>query len=263
MLNYDFIRKKAEEAKIDDITVMREYWQLLFLQKLYQLKGSENMIFKGGTAIRFLFNSFRFSEDLDFTAVVSKQKIAELLQETYDFYKKNTIETLEFKKERVWDKFEEESLRYRFLFTPKNRSQKISIRIDVSFREKPIETEKTVLTLFDYPISPYPLVRHLSGQEILAEKIRALFVRGKPRDLFDVWYLLTKKIPLQQKLLSKKFKIYPKLQFSLTKLKNLVSEYKESEIKKDLNQFLPIQYRQFYQQIKQENLKILQDIKAF
>lgn len=53
--------------------------------------------------------------------------------------------------------------------------------------------EQTILVPFDYPISPYPLVVHLSKEELLAEKIRALFVRGKPRDLFDLWFLLTKK----------------------------------------------------------------------
>ncbi len=52
MLNYNFIAKKSLEVKIDKITIEREYWQLLFLQRLYMQPFSENIFFKGGTAIR-------------------------------------------------------------------------------------------------------------------------------------------------------------------------------------------------------------------
>ena len=53
MLNYDFIAQKSEESQIDSVTIEREYWQLLFLQRLYNTDGSAEIFFKGGTAIRF------------------------------------------------------------------------------------------------------------------------------------------------------------------------------------------------------------------
>lgn len=254
MLNYDFIVKKSEDFQIDKVTIEREYWQLLFLQRLYMSNGSENIFFKGGTAIRFLFGSFRFSEDLDFTATAPKENIEEMLVSTFDFFKKNTTADLEFKKEKVYKKFEEASVKYRFLFKPKALSQKVSIRIDVSLREKPQTKEETILTPFDYPISPYPIVIHLKAVELLAEKIRALYIRGKPRDLFDLWFLLTKKIPIDQSMLKKKFAIYPRSQFSFKKLKEIISSYRENELKKDLNQFLPRNYREFYKKLKTEVL---------
>lgn len=254
MLNYDFIVKKSEESQIDKVTIEREYWQLLFLQRLYMSNGSENIFFKGGTAIRFLLGSFRFSEDLDFTAVAPKEKIEEILVSTFDFFKKNTTADLEFEKEKVDKNLEEESVKYRFLFKPNDLSQKVSIRIDVSLREKPQTKEETILTPFDYPISPYPLVVHLEATELLAEKIRALYIRGKPRDLFDLWFLLTKKIPIDQLMLKKKFAIYPRSQFSFKKLKEIISFYRENELKRDLNQFLPRNYREFYKKLKAEVL---------
>ena len=47
--------------------VVREYFQHLFLSFLYQEKKSECLLFKGGTALRLIWQSPRFSEDLDFT----------------------------------------------------------------------------------------------------------------------------------------------------------------------------------------------------
>lgn len=257
MLNNDFIRKKSIEAGIDTITIEREYWQLLFLQRLYLTPESENLFFKGGTAIRFLLGSFRFSEDLDFTAIIAKEKVEKLLLKTFNFFKTNTVYSLEFKKEKVLPKFEKNSLKYRFLFEPTNLTQKVSIRMDVSFREKPMTRESSVLIPFDYPISPYPLVCHLGREEILAEKIRALFVRKKPRDLFDLWFLLTKKVSLNQKIINKKFSLYPELKFNLASLKKAVASCEEAELKKDLNQFLPENYRGFYKKLKGEVLGLM------
>lgn len=250
MLNYDFIEKKALESKIDKFTIAREYYQLIFLQRLYLEKGSENIYFKGGTAIRFLFNSFRFSEDLDFTSTADKNKTEKILTNVFNFFIKSSADQVEIKKEKVWDKFSDISLKYRFLFFPSGYKQKVSIRIDVSLREKPKTKEESVLVPFDYPIFPYPLVVHLTGEELLAEKIRAFFVRGKPRDLFDLWFLLTKKIPINEKLIKEKFRLYKEIKFSPGRLEKIIADYDEREIKKDLNQFLPENYRNLYQKLK-------------
>lgn len=257
MLNYDFITNKAKEERIDQVTIAREYWQLLFLQRLYLAPGSQSIYFKGGTAIRFLLHSFRFSEDLDFTSTDKKEKVEKLLLTIFEFFAKKSSESLEFRKEKIYKKFEEESLKYRFLFNIRNYTQKTSIRIDISLRERPFTKEQTVLIPFDYPITPYPLILHLSQEELMAEKIRALFVRGKPRDLFDLWFLLTKKVSIDQKMIEKKLKLYPKLGFSLQHLKKIISSCDEKELKKDLNQFLPQHYRNFYKAIKTETLKLL------
>lgn len=252
MLNYNFIYEKAKESRIDNITIEREYWQLLWLQKIYLTPSSEKIFFKGGTAIRFLFQSFRFSEDLDFTSIIGQKDFENLINNVFTFFKEVCTSDIEIKREKVHQQFEDVSLRYRFLFLPRNISQKVSIRIDVSFREKPKTKDETLLIPFDYPISPYPLVVHLSAQEILAEKIRALFIRGKPRDLFDLWFLLSKNINLDEKIIKEKFKIYPKISFSMAELKKIIEKYDENELKRDLNQFLPVSYRNFYRKLKQE-----------
>lgn len=257
MLNYNFISQKARESRIDNITIEREYWQILWLQRIYLTPRSRGMFFKGGTAIRFLFQSFRFSEDLDFTSTLNQKDCEGLINEVFNFFKNNGPSDIEIKKERVVQRLEDVSLRYRFLFLPENTSQKSSIRIDISLREKPQTKDESIIIPFDYPVSPYPLVVHLSAREILAEKIRALFIRKKPRDLFDVWFLMTKNVKVNEETILEKFKIYPQHSYSLKELKRIVEGYDENELKKDLNQFLPLPYRNFYKKLKQEVTEML------
>src|SRR3990167_10374175 len=47
--------------------IVREYFQNVFLEQLYKLPGAEKLLFKGGTALRIIYGSPRFSEDLDFS----------------------------------------------------------------------------------------------------------------------------------------------------------------------------------------------------
>lgn len=257
MLDYDFIRQKAKESQFDNVTIEREYWQLLFLQRLYSQKGSEKLYFKGGTAIRFLLGSFRFSEDLDFTSTLEIKEIESLIEKCFSLLTKSSSVELELKKEEVPDRLTDASIRFRLLFLPAQTNQKVPIRLDISVREVPLEPEQSVLKPFDYPVSPYPLVMHLSAEELMAEKLRALFVRGKPRDLFDLWYLLTKKVAIKGKLVREKFKLYEDITFSKQELEERIRQYDKKVLKQDLNQFLPQNYRRFYQKLPEETLKLL------
>ena len=55
---------KQAQTKLEN--VVREYCQHLFLSYLYQQPHCERLLFKGGTALRIIFYSPRYSEDLDF-----------------------------------------------------------------------------------------------------------------------------------------------------------------------------------------------------
>lgn len=253
MINYDFVVKKAEREKIDTVTIIREYWQFIWLQKIYERKESSKIYFKGGTAIRFLYGSFRFSEDLDFTSLLSKRENKKITSGSFRQISRTTVEEVELKEQRTLL----DSLSFRFLFSTPFASQKFSVRMDFSKREKPFTHEKSVLVPFDYPITPYPLVVHFAKEELLAEKIRALFIRKKPRDLFDLWFLLTKGVKIEEGLIKKKMKIYPKIHFSLEELMKIIKKMEEKKLKQDLNQFLPYQYRYFYKELKDQVLKLL------
>jgi predicted nucleotidyltransferase component of viral defense system len=67
MIETSVIRGLANRCQTTAENVVREYFQHLFLSAIYRKKGSEKLLFKGGTALRIVWHSPRFSEDLDFT----------------------------------------------------------------------------------------------------------------------------------------------------------------------------------------------------
>jgi len=59
------IDKKADSNT--NLNRVREYIQSYFLYTIYRKKYYQNLIFTGGTALRFIYGIRRFSEDLDFS----------------------------------------------------------------------------------------------------------------------------------------------------------------------------------------------------
>jgi len=64
MITQNQLKSLSKTYQMDGFTIFREYLQLVFLSYLYRERKSNRIYFKGGTAIRLLFDSPRFSEDL-------------------------------------------------------------------------------------------------------------------------------------------------------------------------------------------------------
>jgi len=243
MISGDFLDNKAKTSKIDRYTILREYLQLLFLRYFYEEKTKGlKVYFKGGTAIRFLFNSFRFSEDLDFTGVGEGKIINRILKNLLPKVERESGFKIAIKDEKV---FEKRSLGYRLVFVGEGLRQPLGIRLDFSFRERPLDPETSYLSVMDYPVSPLPLIEHLSRKEITAEKIRAIFSRSQPRDLFDLWFLFKGGARVEWGMVKSKMKYYPEIVYSKNILIEKIAKYKTEEMKRDLNQFIPEGYRRY------------------
>ena len=258
MISSEFLDQKASSSQIDRYTIIREYIQLLFLRYFYEYKKpGVKTFFKGGTAIRFLFNSFRFSEDLDFTSIGAMADVEKILKDILPELETESGFRILIKDEKT---FKEIGAGYR-LVLQRNQfiRQPLGIRLDFSFREKPIESEVSSIAVHDYPISPFPLVIHLSKKEILAEKVRALLVRGKPRDLFDLWFLLKQKTKLEWEFVIKKMEYYPDIEINKRILEEKIQEFEPEEFRKDLNQFLPSNYRRHYANIIKEACLLIKE----
>src|SRR3989338_10452000 len=64
--------------------IVREYFQHVFLSELYKLPNAEKLLFKGGTALRIVYGSQRFSEDLDFSLFgVAQNEIKSFVEELF------------------------------------------------------------------------------------------------------------------------------------------------------------------------------------
>ena len=68
MLTFDQIKEYFDPflARRNPKGVLVEYLQYEFMDSLFKQSGSEKLSFIGGTAIRIIYNSKRFSEYLDF-----------------------------------------------------------------------------------------------------------------------------------------------------------------------------------------------------
>lgn len=245
MITQRQLEELSVDFGIDKFTIFREYLQLVFLNNLYKEKESEKVCFKGGTCLHFLYHSPRFSEDLDFSTTLPRETIKNLLQKII----KNTQREipgvgLDF----IYSG--KKSLRYKIKYHGREFKYPLSIRIDFSF-EKPLLKSAVSRIESKIPLGFFSFVVYLKEEEILAEKIRAFLIRRKGRDIFDLWYLLDRKIPLKKQLLNKKLRevnlIFDKRVF-LKKVEN----YSLKELRLDLGRFLPRHYRKIIPKIKKE-----------
>ena len=68
MITGEQLEKLAREYQTSLFpNTIREYYQHIFLEHLYQVPEADRLLFKGGTALRTVYGSPRFSEDFDFS----------------------------------------------------------------------------------------------------------------------------------------------------------------------------------------------------
>lgn len=244
MITTEQIAALATSFEIDQFSVLREYLQVLFLTYLSRSPDAMHIYFKGGTALRLLLHSFRFSSDLDFTTTLPPHTVTQRLQAIVQSMAR---EVPSFQLVQVRNK--RSAITAHLRYTSPEVSYPLVIHLECSIRERPL-TSKTTLLETQYPISPYPWVMHLDWSEILAEKVRALMMRVKGRDLFDLWYLLTKGVELNWKLVNKKMILYHQ-RVTREDLLQRVRIILSSQLKRDLTPFLPRSHRQLPMQLQE------------
>ena len=235
MITKEEIQRFSQKYKINQTVIFREYLQLWFLSQLYTTGGSERVFFKGGTAIHFLLKSFRFSEDLDFTVQFEVNEFEKLISRI--FKKTLQIEGLSIKEKKTIT-----GKSFILVYAGELLEFKVFVSLDFSFREKILSPQKSIFTT-DYPIVFTDFVHHLSFEEILAEKIRAILTRKKGRDIFDIWFLLNKGINFDFSLIEEKMSYYPKISWSKDLTIKTIDGFPLKEFEKDLRPFLPLPER--------------------
>jgi len=235
MITKEQISHLAKKNKMNETTIFREYLQLLFLNKLYSKKQGENIFFKGGTALHLIYKAPRFSEDLDFTVDLKEKEFSTFIKQLFDFLSKE--EAVEFKERKT-------TVGKRFLLTaePTVLPYKTFVNLDFSFREKVLFPQKSIVET-DYPVLFTSYVYHLSKEEIFAEKVRALLTRGKGRDLYDLWYLITLGIKINKDLVKEKLKYYHLEKITKDKILDRIRSFSSKDFVLDLRPFVPLNQR--------------------
>lgn len=245
MLTRNQLSQTAKDFKIDQFTVFREYLQLIFLNYLYQEKEAEKIYFKGGTCLRLLYDSPRFSEDLDFSTALSARTLKNLLDK---LIKKIQKELPQANLSSVWPG--ENSLRYKISYLGKEFKYPLNIRLDF-FSEKILLSPHVSSITSEIPLNFSGLILGLKPEEILAEKIRAFLLRNKGRDVFDFWYLLQKGTLLNKKIINQKLKKVG-LHFDQGKFLQKIKKYPDKKLELDVAKFLPDHYRKIIPLLKEK-----------
>lgn len=233
MLEIENLKKIAQFKRLSSLQAEKDYIQDAVLFSLYQ-KVSDEFVFKGGTCLYKCYSLLRFSEDLDFT--VSKNvkigKIVASLLENLEFLniKGQVKETREYLQQ----------INVHLLFKgPLYRGRKSELcflPLNLSLRERPLMIQKEGYHSL-YPEIPAFDLFLMSEPEILAEKVRAIYTRNKPRDVYDFWFLLKKKIHFDRNLVEQKLKLYD-LHFDISIFKERLQE-KEKLWLTDLKPLVP------------------------
>lgn len=235
MITQEQVKAFAKQYKIHESVIFREYLQIVFLQKLYQKTPSQKIFFKGGTAIHLIYNAPRFSEDLDFSVALPMSE--------FESYILSVFKRIEDEEGITWK--ERKSIAGKqFLISAENLlPYKTHVILDFSFREKILSIDRTVLQTF-YPMVFNSFVYHLSREEILAEKIRAIMTRRKGRDLYDLWYLLSIGVEIRHDMVVKKMAYYEVSNISSADILKRVSSFPQKDFVVDLRPFVPINERE-------------------
>lgn len=190
MLSLNSIAELTKNYQTTEINVAREYCQHLFLSYLYQKRNSEAILFKGGTALRIIYHSSRFSEDLDFSCFVIKTKdLEEIILNTISEIEDTGIK-VEIKDAKVT------SGGYLGMFYFDFLNFKEAIRIECSFRGKTKIKPEVILINSDY--IPAFNIFCLPFKHLIREKISALLERTKPRDFYDLYFILRMNFPVDK-----------------------------------------------------------------
>lgn len=196
MIEKKQVQNLADRWQTTADNVVREYFQQLFLSRLYQEKGSDGLLFKGGTALRIIWQSPRFSEDLDFTGVsVTIKEIETLIEGALAKIEMEGVQT-----EIVESK--STSGGYLAIFQFATSEYKSRIQVEVSLRNGKKAIGTATLVQSDLVV-PYTLI-HLKEEQLIAEKIQACLTRSKARDFYDLYFILRSRMAFKEAFIQDK-----------------------------------------------------------
>jgi len=239
-----------------------EIAQLILLHQLYMQPGSQNLIFQGGTAIRWCYGGSRFSEDLDFVTPLPPEGVRKILTAAIPGLQRVMIPHFGVGSVSISEKgARKEALKYFVDFRPENSREKIAVKLEfegliTGAMPQRINHILSSLSAVAYMIAagefrvprPHAVVAAETPEEILSDKVRSLLERRylKGRDLFDVWHLCSVlKTSVDPEIIARKFVMY-QAPFTAQREMNFFACPSEEgrtamqqAIDRDLSRFLP------------------------
>lgn len=189
------ISKAAERDRVAERTVEKDYAIHWIMLGLATTPLRRRLAFKGGTALRICyFDSYRYSEDIDLTALdaVTKKDTFQAFGEASEWIRRESaIQT-----GVVADSFVQHTDGFSFEVTYTGplgaMTGRRTIKVDLSTSERvlfPAQDRRANRHYSDIPRKPK--ICCYAIDEVVCEKFRSLLnpARREPRDVYDLWYL--------------------------------------------------------------------------
>lgn len=172
-------------------SILKEYLQYKILRSIFESKYALKLAFLGGTALRILFNSSRFSEDLDFDNFALNAaefgSLAKIIQQ--DLELEGLVVEIKFKTQNAYRlKIRIPKLLFESGLT-NLPEQKILLQIDTVPQNFAYTPTKPLLNKFEV----FTQIQATPKAILLAQKIYAAVNRPRlmGRDFFDVVFLFS------------------------------------------------------------------------
>lgn len=239
-----------------------EIAQLILLYHLYSRPESKDLVFQGGTALRWCYGGSRFSEDLDFVTNLPTEALRQLLARCAGPVERSMIAHFGPGRIELLEKASRASSVKSFVtFRPERDREKISVKVEFEGLQQQATPDTARLVLSSLPSvgymigtgdfripRPSAVLIAETTEEILSDKVRALLERPylKGRDIFDVWHLRTMlRVATGKELIERKLRMYSApftatrgLAFFIAPSPAMQAEL-ATAIEMDLSRFLP------------------------
>lgn len=229
MIDAKQIHELADRYQTPADNIVREYFQHLFLSHLYRQKDADHLLFKGGTALRMVWQSPRFSEDLDFTCVAGRRAGTHANIRAIESVLERTLVGVEGEGIHVKiDEAKKTSGGYFSIIQFEGEGNRGEVQLEVSLRAAGRTRGDTALIPSEF-LPPFTLI-HLDERTLVNEKVGALLTRAKPRDFYDLYFILRSRLAFKE-VFQKDKGLKAKLMEAMNKTK--------LDAKSELKRFLP------------------------
>ena len=210
-MNKQLALKKQQELGIAIPQIVREEYEMILLNHIFESDFGKNLVFRGGTVLRLAYNSPRYSDDLDFT------QLNNIKERDFQVWCDETAKaTPNLELVEALQKYY--TLFAKFKITDPSLERTISIKIEISRRKGKWEKEKDYsLAQLSSEITPLTVLAQIATLKQIEKEKRSISPL-RIRDIFDLWFI------------SQKLGKPAVMDFT---------EFKAREIKSDLHKLLP------------------------
>ena len=197
MLTQDEVKKYAHMRRLRLIDqIWKDYLQDLLLHLLY--RRMPKLVFGGGTCIWKVLKGDRFSEDID----MYSSNIPDDLQD----YLKKELGFLGVECNILKKKLTDNMLFLNLSLSFPSHTREIAISVEIFCSKNHVSEPKTLYP--PYPDIPPIELFVISAEELLANKVSAIYGRNKPRDVHDLYFLLKLGTDIDIKMVNQKIPMF-------------------------------------------------------